>query len=391
MSDSEVNSPNSYPTLNVTGVDSNSNLSVAPVVTSVEITDPNVYPKLNITLTDYPSISIIESPNIIIGGGVGGGIGGVGPKGEKGDTGPRGATGIAGTTGYGYTGAFISGSTLYMIPVLDGIPQSPVAIGTVNGGGGSETLWTDPDPTLITIGGLVSGSNLVGDNAIRILEKILYPYQPVSFSSFSVNLGSTQLELNQTLGSETINSTWTVSGPTGNWTANSLSIERTVNGGSNTIMSSGFSYAATPRSIVHPSYQYVSPTTVAFTISGSQTEGSSPTYTQSYYWLNKVYWGLTASTVLTNFTGFSSEFASSSPTTSRLFTGNGTQRYYYFIIPSSFASYVSFKDVATNNTIPFNSAQTISVTNSFGLSIEYKYYRSQNSSAGSLTILPSIS
>jgi hypothetical protein len=278
-----------------------------------------------------------------------------------------------------------------MIPVLNGIPQSPVAIGTVNGGGSSETLWTDPDPTLITIGGLVSGSNLVGDNAIKILEKILYPYQPVSFSSFSANLGSTQLELNQTLESATINSTWSVAGPTANWTSNSLSIVRTVNGGSSTIMDSGFSYNASPKPLIHPSYQYNTPTTVAFTVSGSQTEGSSANYTESYYWLNKVYWGLTASTAITDFSGFSSEFASSSPTTSRLFTGNGTQKYYYFVLPDAFSSYVIFKDTSTNNTIPFNPSVNISITNAYGLSISYKYYRSLNPYAGSVTILPSIS
>jgi hypothetical protein len=394
MSESEVNSPNSYPNLNVTGADTNSNLSITPNVTSVDVIDPNAYPKINVTLTDYPSITVVQSPDIIIGGGGNGSgsfvPGPAGPAGPAGARGATGATGAPGTTGYGYTGAFISGSTLYMVPVVDGIPQSAVPIGTVSGGG-SETLWTDPDPTLVTIGGLPSGSTLVGDNAIKILEKILYPYQPVSFSSFSANLGSSVLELNQTLGSSTINASWSTSGPTANWTPNSLSIVRKVNGVGGTTMDSGFSYNASPRSLVHPSYQYTTPTTLSFTISGSQTQGSNPEYIDYYYWLYKVYWGLSASTSITDFTGFSSAFASSSPTTARTFTTDGSERYYYFAIPSAFSNYISFKDTTTNNTVPFNSAVTISVTNDYGLSISYKYYRSLNSSSGSVTILPSIS
>jgi hypothetical protein len=388
MSQSEVNDPTSYPTLNVTGVDVNSNLSVTPIVTSIEIVDPDAYPKLNITVSDYPSLTILESPNIVIGGGGGGG--GIGPKGEKGDAGPQGSAGPAGATGYGYTGAFISGSTLYMVPVLNGIPQSPVAIGTVSGGG-SESLWVNSAPTNVTVGGLTSGSVLTGYNAIKILEGILYQYQPVSFTSFSTNLGSNLLELNQTTGSGNFNSTWSTSGPTGNWTSNSLSIVRTVNGGSDTTIASGFSYNASPRSITHPTYQYTSPTTLAFTINGSQAQGSSVSYTESYYWLYKVYWGSSASTSITNFSGFSSEFNSSTPSTARSFVGNGTQQYYYFVIPSTFTSYVKFKDTSTQNTVPFLAEQTINVTNPYGQSITYKYYRSSNSSAGSITILPSIS
>ena len=392
MSESEVNSPNSYPNLNVTGADTNSNLSITPNVTSVDVIDPNAYPKINVTLTDYPSITVVQSPDIIIGGG-GNGSGSFvpGPAGPAGATGATGATGAPGTTGYGYTGAFISGSTLYMVPVVDGIPQSAVPIGTVSGGG-SETLWTDPDPTLVTIGGLPSGSTLVGDNAIKILEKILYPYQPVSFSSFSANLGSSVLELNQTLGSSTINSTWSTSGPTANWTPNSLSIVRKVNGGSSTTMDSGFSYNASPRGLTHPSYQYTTPTTLSFTISGSQTQGSNPEYIDYYYWLYKVYWGQSASTTITDFTGFSSESVSNSPTTARSFTNNtGTSKYFYIAIPDSFTPYVSFTNAEGGLSISFQAYQTITVTNPYGLAITYKYYRSTNPSfTSSLNILPSI-
>ena len=46
-----------------------------------------------------------------------------GPTGPRGSTGSTGATGYSGRTGDGYTGAFISGSTLYMTPVIAGVEQ----------------------------------------------------------------------------------------------------------------------------------------------------------------------------------------------------------------------------------------------------------------------------
>jgi hypothetical protein len=391
MSGSQVNSPDSYPTLNVTGTDVNSNVSITPNVTSIEITQPENYPKLNLTIGDYPSLTVLPSPEIIIGGG--GGNGGVaipGPKGDRGNTGSTGATGPQGVTGSGYTGAFISGYTLYMVPILDGVPQTAVPIGTVGVCGGSETLWTNSNPTLTTVGGLNAGATLVGYNSIRILERILYPYQSVSFNTFSANLGTTLLELNQTISSASHNFTWATSGPNSNWTNGSVSIIRTINGGSSTTLFSGLNYNSYPQSFSHPSYQYSTPTTLTFTISGSQAEGSNPNTVENYYWLYKVYWGSSTSPSISNFTGFNSEFASDSLLTARNFVGDGTQKYYYFVIPSSFTSYTSFKDTGSGFQMAFESSQTISVTNAYGLSITYKYYRSTNSSAASATVLPSI-
>lgn len=385
MSGSSVNPPNSYPNLNITET-GNSGLSVTNDSISIEVIDPNLYPSVNVTVSNTPSLTVLSSPNIVIGGGGNGGPGTPGPQGDRGSTG---ATGPQGVTGSGYTGAFISGSTLFMSPIIDGVVQAPAAIGTVSGGGGTETKWTNPNPTGVTIGGLAYGSNLVGFNAIEILEDILYPYQPVSFASFTVNLPSGIKDLNQPVTGNTYNAEWTTSGPTGNWSSSSLDIVRTVNGGSSTELMSNQNYNSSPFAISHPTYQFTTPTTLTFTITGSQSEQGDVNRTQSYYWLHRVYWGLSASPSISDFTGFNSEFASSTPTTARTFTGNGTDRYFYFVIPSTFTSYTSF--TSAGFLYPFEPAVTISVTNAYGLSVSYKYYRSTVNSAGTATILPSIS
>jgi hypothetical protein len=413
MSDSEIVQTNPYPQITV------SSSTNYPTITVTTSTDPLINQQAEITVsseTGYPQLTVITPPEILIGSGGGGSTtvvtgskgdkgntGATGPTGPTGSTGSTGATGATGTTGTtgttgstgnvgpGYTSAFISGQTLYMTPVLNGVEQSPVAIGTVSGSG-TESLWTNVDPTLVTVGGLAVGSTFIyGYNAIQILEEILYPYQPVSFSAFSVNLTAGIKELNQSIGGSSVNSTWTAAGPTYNWQPNGIEIYYRVNGAGGATLLSGLNYNSSPQSILHGTYQYTTPTTLTFTILGSQQEQSAVSRSESYSWQHKVYWGLTSSTSITGFGGFSSEFATNSPTTARTFTNNGTQQYYYFVVPSTFSNYSTFVPSDSPLAIPFNSAVNIDVQNAYGLTISYKYYRSFESSASSAIITPTLS
>jgi len=355
-----------------------------------EIVNTNPYPQLVLSASNqYPAITVNSTADVVLGSG----------GGEKGDPGPRGATG---STGPGYTGAFVSGFTLYMTPVVNGVEQSPVAIGTISSGTPSETLWDDNTPTNTTVGGLASGQNLVGQNAIQILKEILYSYEAVSFTSFTVDLvgGTSDRELGQSISSATRSASWITSGPNANWTPASINIVRTVNGGSSTTLFSGGDYNSTPQSISHPQYQYSLPTDLVFTLSGSQDEGSNPSITQTYRWKYKMYWGVEESEDLfyiSNFNSFSSAFVTSTPNTTRTFTNSsGIAKYFYFVVPDAagFSEYVSFKAVVgtTENVIPFVGTPYIltNFTNNYGVDISYKYYRSLEKSAiSTLNILPS--
>jgi hypothetical protein len=350
------------------------------------VTNTNPYPELVLSLgNQYPSITVTTPNPILVGGG--------------GIAGQRGATGNTGATGFGYTGAFISGATLYMSPVINGVEQSPIIIGTVSSVGGAETLWTNNTPITVSVGGLNLNENLVGKNAISILEEMLYPYQPVGFYTFSVQLNSgiTNAELGQSIGASTINAIWSITGPgpNTNWVENTVAVLRNVNGSNPTTLASGLNYSDLSSAINHPSYVYNTPTTLGFEIKGQQDEGEQATLTENYFWKYKMYWGAYENadlTLLANLNSFSSAFIISTPNTARSFSTGGTEKYFYFLVPQSFTSYSSFKSIigANESIMAFEPEGTISFQNPYLQNINYKYYRSTNpSSIANITILPS--
>ena len=94
-------------------------------------------------------------------------------------------------------------------------------------GGANTDVWSKNDAIPTTIGGIASGTvgqTLDGLTAIQILEKLLYPYQTLSFSSFSVGLPISQtVEVGTTSAAGPYTSTWGFNNSS-NLTANSISI-----------------------------------------------------------------------------------------------------------------------------------------------------------------------
>lgn len=61
----------------------------------------------------------------------------------------------------------------------------------------------------------------------------------------------------------------------------------------------------------------------------------------------------------------------------------GDDQYLYIIIPAD-SSYSTFTDGGFES--PFEPAVTITITNSLGVQLAYKYYRSTNAQIGSVTV-----
>lgn len=246
-------------------------------------------------------------------------------------------------------------------------------------------VWTKDDTIPTTIGGIASGTvgqTLDGLTAIQILEKLLYPYQTLSFSSFSVGLPiSETVEVGTISAALAYTSNWGFNNYS-NLTANSISIT-----GLTTLASS---LSGTTSSVTHPVYSFDAPTNLTFTIRANQTSGGDATRTQTYSWRKKIWYGKSNSLSLTQYSDFSS-FSSifthnlTSISSANYFfpTTTGDDQYLYIIIPAD-SSYSTFTDAGFES--PFEPPVNIRITNSQNVQLDYKYYRSFNPQILNITV-----
>lgn len=254
-----------------------------------------------------------------------------------------------------------------------------------SGGDGTGATWASTVPTTATdINGIPAGTVIdQGLNSIQILEKILYPYQSVSFSGFTLGLASFVFDLGQTSASGSYNSSWSANGPTGNWIAGSVGISR-----EGTTLVSGLNYNSDDPSgypISHPSYRYTSPYRLTFSLTGAQAQGTNPVPTsRSYDWLHRIYYGKSAAdpTSISNLSSGGYVYASSTTslgTRTYIIGSSATPLYAYLVVPTapgSPGSYTSIKDI---NGFTLNPVEgTFTETNSHGVSITWKWYRVSN-------------
>jgi hypothetical protein len=259
------------------------------------------------------------------------------------------------------------------------------------GGGGSEGTWIRPDPTTATdVAGIPAGTTgLVGENSIQILERILYPYQRVSFSNLNTGLGATQFELGQTAGNGSKTVTWTASSPPSNWIDGS-GVLRYSGFVSGTLLT-GFNPTANTATVTYPAIRSTSLSSNTFTlqITGAQVEGTNPSATTSARWWSRLYWGKSTSTSHTNpltLTNGSSDLFSSVGTRSfDVSEGNG---YFYLFLHNNYKLDSIFLGVLPLSlTLPLPSQPSpVTVTNVHGSQQQYKIYRSNQILNGSLSL-----
>lgn len=295
-------------------------------------------------------------------------VGARGPKGDKGDTG----VGVS-SANVDTNGELILGLTNNTILNAGSIVAA-------------SEVWSKDDVIPTSIGGITAGTvgqTLDGLTPMQILEKLLYPYQALSVSSFSIGLPiSTTVEVGTTCAAGIYAASWGFNNSS-NLTANSISISQ-----GSTTLASGLNIS--PFSITHPQYQYTTPTQLPFTISAGQKEGANVNSTVNYSWKKKIWYGKSNSTSLSsysNFSSFSSIFTqgltSVSSANYSFSATTGDDQYLYIIIPDT-SSYSTFTESGFD--YPFESAQTINFINGLGVSLSYKYYRSTNATESSVII-----
>ena len=258
----------------------------------------------------------------------------------------------------------------------------------LGGSGGAETTWSLATPTTASdIAGIPQGTTLdIGETSISILERILYPYQSVSFSSFNSGLTG-PYELGQTGGNVTVNATWTSSLPDANWTPNSAGIVQT--GFASATLLSGASPTADSASITYAALRSTSLASnlITVTLSAQQTEGSNPSISATRSWWSRLYWGKSTNASLTDPSslsfGSNTLLQSKSASSTELNVGEGPGFFYVFIHDSY---RITSMTLGGFNVAP-DSVRTATVTNAYGFSATYKIYRSLEELNDSLLIV----
>ena len=314
----------------------------------------------------------------------------------------RGATAGIVPTGltYGEPAVNVADQILY----VGGVDGTPVPIG--GGIGGAETTWSNPLPTTATnLAGVPAGTTFdAGTTAIAILEKILYPYQSVSFTSLTTGLASTY-ELGQTAtgtpGSKTV--TWKTAGPTGNWISNSGRISYSGFLGNGSLATNFELYDVgdpdpyeSSQPVTYPALRATTIENNTFTVSiTGQQKMDTPLVSRlsSTRWWSKMYWGKSTDDNLKNpfamidgITGGLSINTAGSD--SRSITAGSSDGYFYLFVHDYYkltSMTLAGFDVSLREPIG-GGITTHSVANAQGFTADYKIYRSQFQLPGNLAI-----
>lgn len=273
----------------------------------------------------------------------------------------------------------------------------------------SETTWTRTDNTtasnLTGIPSNTPGSTLVGENAIEILERILYPYVPVALSGFSVSGLSSVYEIGQSFAASGT-ATWTAGTPSANWVTASGYIAITNPSGVKSDIAGPFNPTSQSQVLTFPSFSAptnpISSNSITLELRASQTVGGAVApQTLSRNWRSRMYFGKSSSSNLLTptfdiATGTGSgdllnTSSSQGPSNQNAVVGAGAGYFYLFIHDSytlsTAAPYFGLKYGGNALAQDVNGVVTVSVTNAYGVTANYKRYKSENIINDAITVI----
>lgn len=250
------------------------------------------------------------------------------------------------------------------------------------------TEYTNTNPTPVTIGGINAGSTFQTQNIQQMFDLLLYPYQEPSFTTFNrTNLLSTY-EVGQeiSIGSQTFN--WNILNPS-NVQANSISITQNVPTPIVIASSLNPSPNNTTINLINTiSYSSNTNNQSIYTISGLNTNGTPFNLNINRSWRFKMYFGTSENTSLNEnqIKNLISQPLSSNFSGTHNFQAGG---YKYFCYPTTFGTATNFKDSSTNLDVAMENSTTISITNDFGITQNYRIHRTTNILGSSINIIVS--
>lgn len=257
---------------------------------------------------------------------------------------------------------------------------------TVNDGGvvpGADGTYTNATPIDSAFRGVQLGETFNATPIADVLTKILYPYLAPSFSSFSITGQVTPLEVGDSISSGNKNFVWATVN-SGNVQANTINIID-VTGGSVTLLSASANDGTEVINLATPIQKTVAGSHV-FQIQGTNTQASGFNRNYTVTWQDRMFWGFYAGTSIdsTNILLLGSSKLASGYAGNIIMPVNGGSNYLYFAYPDSWGTINTIQDITNsfNATGDFNDLGVISHTNSFGITSNYRVYRSVNMTGG---------
>ena len=221
------------------------------------------------------------------------------------------------------------------------------------------------------------------------MEKLIYPYQSVSFTNFNVSLASAIFEIGATSSAGGYTASWGVGGPTANWTPNSIFISQGL-----LEFTGGIGYTSSPILLTLPAYRYTTAASLtAFTITGGQSSGSAVTASKTYQWKHKIYWGKTGtglsgpSSVL-GLSGGGNQFTSATAALGSniySFVATTGEMSGYVITPTGM-THTTWKQTDASGVSFTPTTGTFTETNSNGVSITWNWYQVGSPSTGAYAV-----
>lgn len=304
-------------------------------------------------------------------------------KGDPGPPGPRGVQGSAGSNGVGVPTGGATGQILTKTSSSDYATawQSQVV-----------QSYTNATATPVTLGGIVAGSTFTSVPFSTVFDRLLYPFQFPSFTSFTISGQSQNIEVGTTIsGSKTFN--WATSN-SANVQTNSVIVKDAT-----TTIASGIANNGSATLAVSTT-QLTTPGNHTWSISATDTQTNMFTNSFVVNWLWRIYSGTSTNTALTasQVQALATASLQGNATTTYSF---GTGGYKFICYPVTFSAANQFTDTSTQLTVTMadstddasfsNTANglsfaLVSVTNSFSQTVNYRIYRTKYILGGSINI-----
>lgn len=256
--------------------------------------------------------------------------------------------------------------------------------------------YTNPLAVPITIGGVEAGTVFNNTPYSAVFDDLFYPYLSPAFNSFNINGQSTTVEVGTTIAAGSKTFTWNTTNSS-YVQANSIVIKNITGGVLN--LATGLTNDGTEVISIPSSIQKTTQNTHRWQIVGTRANNTLFSRNFDVKWWWRVYYGTSSATTLTasEITGLTSSQLDTTIINDVWTYAAGD--YKYLCIPSTFLEATLFRDNNTNLSVAMADIaegytdgtgtykyQTVNVTNQFGISQDYKVFRTRNLLGGSINI-----